>query len=391
MAKRWTTFVACGFVLCWFGAAGTVRAERWYIQPEASVYGFWEDNIRLTTDNKIESPGVIARGDIEAGRITESSEISINSAAVARQYFSERDLNTVDFYFDGTGVSRGERNALELRGQYVLDSTLTSEEGTTGFVQRRDRRNKWLLAPRWIHQLTERARLSAEGSYEEVDYDGNERFGLLDYRYGVAGIGATYSLTERTQLQGQFSYARYDAKDAVNESDTFGLVGGVAHSFSETLNMTLLAGGRRAETTRPAAFGSVDKETSTGGVFTISMDKRFEVGSLKIAANRALEPSGGGELVDTYALSIRWNQPINSRWRWSLESRAYRNAMPSGEKSRQDRKFLTVTPRITYLLDEEWSLVGGYRYRYQKYDFSTEPAEANALFLTLRWAPLIER
>lgn len=378
-----------GLLLTLF-ATNASHAERWYVEPKASLYGFWEDNVRLTSDNQIESPGFILRGDVEAGQKTEISEISINSAAVVRQYFEESDLNTVDFYFDGLGVYRTERNAFQLKAQYILDSTLTSEEETTGFVQVQNRRTSWQLAPRLTHQLTERASVYADGSYRDVDYEDDGR-GFVDYTYGTLGAGTTYGLTERASLLGQLTYARYDAKDSARESDTFGVLAGVSYAFSETLGVVFTAGARRATTTDSVLGGGTEDETSTGGIFDLSVDKRYEIGSMRLSAYRRLNPSGSGDLLDTLGATLRWDQRVSARWRWSLAANAYRNALPSGDTSNQDRDYFSIVPEMAYLLDEEWSISGGYRYRYQKYKQRADSAEANAVFFTLRYTPLIER
>ena len=371
-------------------AIGSAHAERWYVEPKARLYGFWEDNIRLSTVDRADSGGFILRGDVEAGRKTQVSEISINSAAVARQYFQESDLNTTDFYFDGLGVYRAERNAFQLRGRYVLDSTLTSEEETSGFVQTRNRRDTWLLAPRWTNQLTERASIYAQGSYQEVDYD-DDAVRFTDYRYATLGAGAAYALSERTDLLGDLSYARYEAKDSSRKSDTLGVKVGVAHSFSETLQLRLLAGARQSDTANRILGGDTEDESSNGGIFDLNLNKQFEVGSLNLAAYRDLKPSGSGDLLDTLGVRVRWDQRITARWRWSLAANAYRNAQPSGDTSGRDRDFFSIAPELAYIFDEEWSISGGYRFRYQKYEADPDSAEANAVFFTLRYTPLIER
>jgi outer membrane receptor protein involved in Fe transport len=101
---------------------------------------------------------------------------------------------------------------------------------------------------------------------------------------------------------------------------------------------------------------------------------------------RELRPSGDG-LLDTTGLNVGWNQQIVPRWRWLLNANAYRNERPSGGSSGVDRDYFSITPRVRYALDRDWSLGAGYRYRYQKYDKDSDSAEANAVFFTIDYEP----
>ena len=237
------------------------------------------------------------------------------------------------------------------------------------------------MAPRWTRQLTERLSGYVDGSYDDVSYDDTDR--LTDFSLATVGTGATYDLTERTAILGQLSYEKYDADEVDDDSDTFNLLGGVSHAFSETLEATALAGVRSSETE--------DNESSTGGIFDVRLAKRFEVGSLSARGFQELLASGGGDLVETLGFEIGWDQQISSRWRWSLDANAYFNSSASGETDNQDRDYYSITPQMAYLLDEEWSISGGYRYRYQDRETEDGSADANAVFFTLSYVPLIER
>ena len=76
-----------------------------------------------------------------------------------------------DLFVDGESLYQIERDRFSLRGRVNLDSTLTSEEGTTGLVQVSKRRTNWSLTPSWRRSLTERLSFDLSGSYRETDYE----------------------------------------------------------------------------------------------------------------------------------------------------------------------------------------------------------------------------
>lgn len=367
-------------------AVGPALADQWYAEPKARLYGFYEDNVGLVTTNEKSSPGFIASASVKGGTRSETRDINLAGELVRRQYFDDSPRNTTDFHFDGGYVRKIERDRFVLDAAYDLDSSLTSEVGTSGRVQVNKRRNRWSLAPGWQRQVDERLSLNAALSYADVRYDDGLSAGLVDYSYATLGGGFAYGVSERMQVIGRLSYDRYDAEQITNTSDTFGLLAGVGYAFSEDWSVNALIGARVAEV--ETSLGSND---STGGLFDISTTKRIETGSLRAAIGRDLQPSGDGVLLDTLRASVDWDQAITPRWRGLLHIDAYRNTLPSGTASGLDRDYFSIAPRLRYQIERDWALDLGYRYRYQKYDNATASAEANAVFFTIAYAPQRER
>jgi hypothetical protein len=368
-------------LLCGSLSITVAHADIAYVQPSAHLYGFYEDNIGLDVKDETSSAGYILRGRLKGGRRSENTDVSLAVEVERRQYFADSDRNTNNIRFDGQAIHRIERDRFELNVGFDYDSTLTSEVTTTGRVRDNRRRKRWYVAPAWRRQLTERLAVNADASYEDVSYDDGLRFGLVDYTFATLGGGLNYTLDERTRLIGRLNYDRYEADDIDSETDAIGVLGGVAYAIDENWSVTALFGVRRADTE-----GNRGDDDSTGGLFDISSRRTFETGSLNARFFRELRPSGDG-LLDTTGLNVGWNQQIVPRWRWLLNANAYRNERPSGGSSGVDRDYFSITPRVRYALDRDWSLGAGYRYRYQKYDKDSDSAEANAVFFTIDYEP----
>ena len=363
------------------------RADLWYTEPDVNLYGFYEDNIGLRTNDKEDSAGYIAQASLKGGRRSENTDINFKGEVERREFFQESSRNTNNFHFDGQAIRRIERDRFELNAAFDYDSTITSESTTSGRVQDNKRRRRWFVAPGWEHQLNERLSANVDASYQDIDYeDAGRRTGLFDYIYATVGGGLTYGLNERTQLLGRLSYDRYEADDIDNESDTYGILGGASYGLSETWSVTALLGERQSELRDTGG-----NDNSTGGQFDLSTRKQFETGTLNVGANRSIVPSGDGEVQERTGVNLSWNQQIVPRWRWLLNADAYRNEEPSGNRSGSDRDYVSVTPRLRYQLAREWSLDAGYRYRYQKYDDNSDSAQSNAVFFTLAYSPRRER
>ena len=366
--------------------AGGVQADQWYVEPGARLYGFYEDNVRLQSNGPISSTGVIARAEAKAGRRTEANDIALKSAVENRQYFDANDLNTTDFFLEASGLQRIERDRFTLDARLDLDSTLTSEVEGSGRVHRSVPRTRWVISPGWEHDVTERLETSLNATYEDVSYDNGLRFGYVDYLVMGADAGVSYGLSETTHAIGRFSLYHYEAGQLTDESDTTGVLAGIAHAFSETFTVTALAGIRRTKA-EYAVIGGTVEDTNSGQQYDLSLSKRFETARLDVRLSREIQPTSSSGLLDTVRSNIRWNQEIDARWSWSMDFAAQRTERVLRAAQDQNRDYLSLQPQVNFRFDRDWRIEGGYRYRYQKYETNPSAAEANAVFLTLRYAP----
>lgn len=365
-------------------------AEQWFVQPKAQVRPFYEDNVRLTPSGGTNSSGVILRAAASAGRLTETTEASIDAAAVRREYFDATDLSSTDFFGRGLYSHQIERDRFTIDAELDLDSTLTSEVGTSGLVDRQVPRSRWYLAPKWEHYLSERTVVDLNASFQQVDYDDGFRYGLVDYDYGTLGAGLAHGLSETTQLVGRLSYDDYRGDQVDSQSNTIGMLVGAVHAVSERLTVTTLGGWRRSETELRVP-GVTLRDTSNGFVFDLGIENKLETGTLAAGIGRSLTPASTGGMLVTDRLTVDWDRRLSGTWDLKLGVVAYRNERPSGQASSNDRDFLSIAPSIGYRWDRRWRLEAGYRYRYQKYDNDPDDAQAHAVFVAVTYADLVER
>lgn len=358
-------------------------ASQWYIEPSANLGGFYDDNVRLSTDDSQSSFGAQAQAKVESGRRTEVSEIGIGARVSGTRY---SDLSE----FDETAVSLGlvsdyrlDRNRFGLNANVDYDSTLTSEIQTTGFVQVNKPRISLAINPSWSYSLSPRATLDAQVKYQDVSYEDVQFIPLYDYTFATAALTSAYALSERTKLSGRLSYDQYDAPKVDTRSNSVGLEVGLNHLLSETWTFSSFAGIRHASSETPIN-GEIDETENNGPLFQASLNKRFETGSLSMSASRSLLPSSNGTLLDTTGLALAFNRQFSSLWAVQIDVQGYRNRNPGGEISENDRDYIALEPRLERRLSDSLRLGLSYRYRWQTYE-SHGDAVSNAVFLTLNY------
>ncbi|CRI63010.1 hypothetical protein THIOKS11100023 [Thiocapsa sp. KS1] len=362
------------------------RSDIWYVEPNASARVFYDDNVRLSTVDPQSSFGAIVRGEILAGRRTEVTDIGLGLKVDTRQYSDVAELDRTNGAFALRSRYQLNRHSLGFDANFDYDSTLTSEEATTGIVQVNKRRSLIRVRPSWRYELTERTTLDAGLSYEDVSYEDVDLIPLSNYTFARATLSAGYQITERLQFIAQAAYDDYQASQVDTQSTSVGVDAGLKYLLSETSSIRAAAGVRQANAQTPTEAGVVETDNA-GPIFELEWIKDFTVGGIELLAERSLVPSGRGTLLDTTGITLAFDYPITERWTFGLDASGYRNRNPGGEISGNDRDFVNVVPRIERRLTEALRLDLSYRYRWQKREISEDDAVSNAVFLsvTYKW------
>lgn len=144
----------CGLLPIILLASSTASwADDWYLEPRASMQGFYDDNVGLVVSNPKASTGAVARAAAKMGRRSQVFDISVDAEFIRRQYFNDPSRNTTDSVIDADLVKATRLDRYALNAHLDLDSTVTSELASSGLTRVPKRRVRWQLAPSWRHQL----------------------------------------------------------------------------------------------------------------------------------------------------------------------------------------------------------------------------------------------
>ena len=149
----------------------------------------------------------------------------------------------------------------------------------------------------------------------------------------------------------------------------------------------------------PVATGTDKGKTKTNGsVYSASITKRLEKGSLSAALSRTQIPDLNGRLLDSNQLRLNGVYRLTAMLQSSLGiqysenetivnifGRDANNAVIQEESNRKE-KYFSITPRLSWQFLREWRLAGEYRYAKRK-DRLKNTASQNAVYLTLSYVP----
>lgn len=399
-----------------------VPAAEWSAEPRISLRTGYNDNIRLTTRDHDSVWEAALSPAIKFGLKTETSGISGDAGLAIRRFTggsgleSSNALDREDYLFSTDAFHNTRRSSFKANINYTRDSTLDSELDETGnVIDDRATRDRISLGPSWTSALTELTRLELAYQFTNVDYSNDPGIAnLVSYKYHAATASLTRQLTPR--LQGTIAAGSTRFLPSTDfDSDTLSLQAGLTMEFSETLTSSFLAGQRRTTSdsftgtgfcigalpgaTFPSCTGGIpiptglaNSEVETDSlVFSASITKKLETGSLSAALSRSSSPGGNGELLDATRLVLRGEYKFTETFKSSLDIEYTENETIVSRvgfvTNQQKETFFRVTPRVAWRWSREWELAGQYQYAENDDPLITGTATRNAVYATLSYWP----
>lgn len=370
---------------------GITWSAEWSFEPALSTRGEYNSNLTLTPLQHDAVWGYWITPDLKVQGAIERFELKTGATANFVSYFGDKNVSFTNLNFPITSRYRTERDVFGLDGSYVRDNTLLGELQQTGVVLGFTQRNLLTVNPTWTRTLTEKLSFLAGYQYNHATYEDGVRFGLFDYEAHAGNAGLSFNLTERDQVQGIAQYVDFTVPQGNLRSNYYGLQLSETHSFSESLNATISGGFRTIRSTFSAGPSTTTDQT-TVGLFSASIEKKFEGGFVRVGASREITPSGVGLLLQGDRGSFYVEKDFTERLTGSFTANIYWVQSIVTEESVRafpDSQYYRLEPRLQYRFTEQWTLEGSYSYANRQIETApqTQRASANATYLMLTFRP----
>ncbi len=381
--------------------SGVAAGAALELQPSASIRMFYDDNAALTTGEYNFSAGSEFLGAVGISRITEA--ITLEGIArlnllldAAGDVYRDKDNQLLSLLF----VRKGELNRWQVYGSWRRDSivrpaTVTQERDAdaepdddvdAGLVDVSVRRNRLVLRPSFSYGLSPRSEIGAEYRLDYALYDeSGEKYYLFDYQdHSLSGY-YFYRITERDQITTSVNMKSYRSSvggyDVTGwDNDRINIMLGLQHSYSETASGHFEVGWYKAR------LSSVDDRGDTDGfLFRIYGEKRTGLTRFTARLGRTNFSSGAGDVVNADELSLNMVRELAETVSFALQVRAFQSKSLRSDNPYANRRYMSLTPTLSWRITRWWSLDTSYRYRRQKRDWETDSAEGNSIYLTVRY------
>ncbi|HUT42070.1 MAG TPA: hypothetical protein VM011_12085 [Gammaproteobacteria bacterium] len=380
----------------------SIQAAEWSAEPRISLRTGYNDNIRLRAADHDSVWETALSPSVKFGVAKEHQGLSGDAGFAIRRFTggsgleSSDILDREDYHLNTAAFHNTLRDSFKANLDYTLDSTLDTELDETGnVIQDRATRERLSLGPSWTRTLTELTSLELAYDYSNVEYSDDPGANLVDNKYHVTSASLIRQLTPRMQATLAAGYSSY-RPDTDFDSDTLSLQAGLSRNFSETLVASFLVGQRQTTSdsqTFVFPIGLVNTEIETSSpVYSASISKTLETGSLGASLSRSSSPGGNGELLDATRLALTGDYKLSETFSTSLRIEYTENetivSRGGAVAPNQDKEtFFRVTPRASWRWRREWELAGEYQYA-ENDDPTAGKATRNAVYATLTYRPV---
>jgi len=378
--------------LCWALAAivpavGAYAAE-WSVKGSANLTGKFDDNVRLSSTNEQSVFGAIFVPQMTLRRRSPLWDMSFMADLSLARYTEDSNLDSEDPRLRADIRYRTQLGQIRLEAEASRASTLVTEVIDGGNFTTNTQRNLFRLAPSWSYIVSEIDTLSFGAGWTEVSYDSNA---LNDYRNLAANVGWARQVTQADVANLNLSVNYFESEAIVDlQSTSLTAQAGWEHTFSERLKTSVAAGPQFYMTDVLTAGGGLqtDEEQSFGYSLSASVDYDLsELTTLGASFTRQIEPTSSGSPLQRNRIEVNASHKFLPRLSGGLRLFFQQESNPTGDTgTSRDRDFISVEPRLTWMVAEDWGLTGSYRFRTQDTETANR-ANSNAIFVTMTYRP----
>lgn len=260
---------------------------------------------------------------------------------------------------------------------YRYDTTLDSYLEETGNITLRQDLQHYRIAGGFSYKVSGLSSMGIDYAFRKRDYELDES---VDYDRNRISLSFNRRLkSERDVITIQSSFSRLDSD--YNEVDDYGLSAGWSHQPSERYSIKVRLGGRY---TRVTPHGEDRTNWNSGGTADISLQKKGEVSSIRVAYRRELNYSSSGEAINVDRIYCNLDRQMIERLSVRFRGNFYRTESERKVNKRNNRYF-TITPSLIYQITEKYALELAYNYSWQKDKALSEDVkrDRNRVWITL--------
>ena len=328
--------------------------------------------------------------------------LNLNGEYRGSRYISHSNLDQNEAFGNLLGRYATEYTQWDLAGGASLDQPSSSQLQAGNQVFNRIDRFIWYIAPALTWQMSEHTSLRANYRYNNTSYDQNDlinnnnRTGFFTHN---GSLFLNHQTTEYTQLFSQASLVQTVNSTLGFKTQQYSLVLGFQHAFSESFDFTLSGGGLVLNSEiQSQGFGlnpvtgqlgvvpNTLKSEVTGYLLSLSVNKRFEQTSLGLSFDRNLSPTINGGQLEKNGFEFYINHRIKEYLTGSIQLSGSENTTIQSTVSQPGQTNFSSRISLNWQFDEDWSLIGGYTYRWREIQNSRfGPADANTVYFSIRY------
>ncbi|MDD3579937.1 MAG: hypothetical protein PHW74_02820 [Desulfobacca sp.] len=358
-------------VFWWIGHPVVALAADWSVVPAVTLRGEYDSNLNFSFGEKRSDYIVRLSPTTDYNYKSETLQLTGRLAWHAMHYFANSNVDKIDQNY--SILSRyltTPRLSLTFNGSYIVDSTLQEELTASGLIMTRTPREFIRATPGLAYNLTERAVLTWDYGYDQVNYQDPD---FTDYYQHRTSLGLNYLMkNEKTTLRGNILGRMTKYPDIDNDYRILGTYAGVEHMFSENWSVSLMGGLNFAWYNFQTAVldfsdfpflvfvrQQEEKTFEVSPYFSLSTTRRWTNTSLDLGYSRDQSASAGGTVFEANRAYVALSHAYSEKLRGVLRGHLYLSES-TGANSNYQSLVMSIAPELTYKLTEKLSVGSGY-------------------------------
>jgi len=371
-------------------AACTVSAANWEIAPRVAGGYRFSDNYRLSLPGaEIEVSG--AEADVAATFRTVDPRTNFEiTPRINATYFPNEKTEDATNYFLTAGFSDvTPRRRIEVPFLFSEEDVVRSElpnaaeggglgepnQGDSGRVVTRNRREFFRIEPSFGYDLSQRYRMELSAHYMQANFNNDVPNAQEDFSEFGAGAALGFNTSERSTLYVRALGFQYETSI---KTDAYGGEFEWNTQSSENTRAYIRLGAQQTSPENGPSDSNII--AGAGGQWSTQRNDWF------LDLTRSVGPISAGTVVERYQLRLRLKHDVSPRFAVRAGARLSRDE-ETQEGSYPTRKYATGELGFEWRWMRQWSLVGTYNYRWQEYADEPTDADSNTILFGIVYEP----
>jgi len=376
------------------------NAAEWAARPSLRAGLEYNDNPQLTTQPHDSVHGYNISPKLDLSVNSEIWQVSGAMEAARIRYPGHSNLDRDDQHYNLATAYNTERSTWSLTAARSETSTIAEEQAApnTGLVEVPVIYDSYNIGPSWTWSMTELTQLQLAYSLNDFSYVNGQSSGLHDYSTRTTSAQLSSQIDFKDLVFFAVGYSIFNVPSTSFETKSTNYQAGITRKFSRTMKGTLNAGVRKTSDEQGVVvctlfygpsclqMGTVTQSSDqTSSVYSANLEKEYATVHLDLSVNRSYDPSGLGTEVLTDSQTASLTKRFSTRLRGNVSAGNYNFNPQTGDVTSIKRHFYSFSTGLFWMWTRELSVDFRYQNSHVKRAAEDQPAESNAVYLTLRY------
>lgn len=356
------------------------RAAEFDIKPQYSQSFEVDSNPLLAPSGGKTLYGTVFMPEVTISRSTADSSLSMDNRFDISRYNLDQ-FSSSDVHSTLAGRKNWQVSYFSMSGKFDYDTTRSSEFNNSGVNVAGIRHTGFSLAPEYGYSLDSRNTLVLDGSASTAIYGDPRRY----QNYVTFGLSPTLQHAFDAKDVGELilQMTHYNTTSGFrNSANTIGPAVGWKRQLTRELSVSV-SGGYEMEKISVAGLST---STQFQSFYSLDLNYQKRSDTLDFNSSRQVEPQSSGRLITATSFGFTGTHAFTRAIADSLlvnyQMSDYTTPLPGNETS-----FLEASNKLSYRIARRWVLQPTLRYRREGRVGNFEPADSEAMIVTLSFTP----